>query len=77
MALYRITAKSTRKTNGITINKGLTLDLNSKFMSNPFMTNGGKEVEEAFNRVHGIDLRKFGGGGISNLATYFDVKKIS
>jgi hypothetical protein len=76
MPLYRITAKKSSRSNGIEIPQGLTLDVVSKYTSNPFMVNGGKEVEEAFQRQYGIDLRKFGGGGISNTAHMFDVKKI-
>ena len=41
-------------------------------MMNPVITDGGKSVIEAFNRIYGIDIKK---AGVLSMA-YLDVQKI-
>lgn len=70
MALFKITVKSSRVTNGIRVEKGMSVDVPSKY-SNPVTTNGGHEVQDAFMRVYGIDIKK--AGCLSTV--YLDVKR--
>lgn len=72
MALFRITVKQNKYTNGIRLEKGMTVDVSSKY-SNPVTTNGGHEVIDAFQRMYGIDIKK--NGGLSTV--YLDVKKVN
>lgn len=57
MALFRATVKTARWTNGIRLEKGMSVDFPSNY-SNPLSTNGGVDVVNAFIRVYGIDLNK-------------------
>ena len=68
MTLFRIIVTQTRLTNGIRLEKGMSVEVASAY-SNPLTTNGGHEVV-AFQRVYGIDLQKAGKSGL-------DVKKIN
>lgn len=77
MALFKITVKQTQVSNGIRLEKGMCVQVASKYSSNPMMINGGQEVQDAFMRTYGIDLRKFGGGGIANSASRMEVVKVS
>lgn len=72
MALFRITVKQNKYTNGIRLEKGMTVDVSSTY-SNPVTTNGGHEVIDAFQRMYGIDIKK--NGGLSTV--YLDVKKVN
>ncbi len=69
MALFRITVTHTRITNGIRLEKGMSVDVASSY-SNPLTTNGGHEVIDAFQRIYGLDLAKAGKSGL-------DVKKVN
>ena len=69
MALFRITVTQTRLTNGVRLEKGMSVEVASAY-SNPLTTNGGHEVIAAFMRVYGLDLAKAGKSGL-------DVKKIN
>ncbi len=60
MAMYRITVKQPKITSGIRIEKGMSADVVTKSISNPIVTNGGREVIDAFLRIYGIDLKKIG-----------------
>ncbi len=75
MALFKITVKSNSHSNGIKLEKGMSVQVASKYMSNPVMVNGGHEVQDAFMRTFGIDLIKHGGGRISG--HLFDVQKMN
>lgn len=57
MSLFRATVKSTRITNGVRLEKGMSVDFPSTYGS-PLGTNGGKEVIEAFERKYGVDIKK-------------------
>lgn len=74
MALFRITAKQNSYSNGLRLEKGMSVDVASKYSSNPIMSNGGHEVQDAFLRIYGLDLKKLGGGRIP--AHLFEVVKI-
>ena len=71
MALFLITVKQNKYSNGIRLEQGMSVVVSSSY-SNPINTNGGHEVEEAFFRKYGIDLKKNGG----NSSVYLDIKKI-
>ena len=70
--LYRITVKNSKLTNGIRVEKGMSVDVVSNSMSNPVTTNGGQSVVDAFMRIYGIDIKK--AGALST--AYLDVVRI-
>ena len=72
MALFLITVKQNHYANGIRLEKGMTVEVSSKY-SNPMTTNGGHEVADACMRKYGIDIKK--NCGLSS--AYLNVKKIS
>jgi len=72
MALFLITVKQNHYNNGIRLEKGMTVEVSSSY-SNPLLTNGGHEVQDAFMRKYGLDLKKNGG----NSSVYVDVKKLN
>ncbi len=71
MGLFRATVKSTRTTNGVRLEKGMTVDFVSTYTS-PLGTNGGHDVVDAFQRVYGVDIRK----ACAVNSAYIEVKKI-
>ncbi len=58
MPLFRITVKQMKLTNGVRLERGMSVDVVSPLQSNPVITNGGQIVADAFMRVYGIDLRR-------------------
>jgi len=72
MALFLITVKQNKYSNGIKLEKGMSVEVSSSY-SNPLTTNGGHEVQDAFMRKYGLDLKKNGG----NSSVYLDVKKMN
>ena len=72
MAVFRVTVKTAKNSNGVRIEKGMTVDVVTNSMMNPVITDGGKSVIEAFNRIYGIDIKK---AGVVSMA-YLDVQKI-
>lgn len=70
--LYRITVKNSKLSNGIRVEKGMSVDVVSNSMSNPVTTNGGQSVVDAFMRIYGIDIKK---AGALNMA-YLDVERM-
>ena len=70
--LYRITVKNPKLSNGIRVEKGMSVDVVSNSMSNPVVTNGGQTVVDAFMRIYGIDIKKAGALSMA----YLDVEKI-
>ena len=70
--LYRITVKNSKLSNGIRVEKGMSVDVVSNSMSNPVVTNGGQSVVDAFMRIYGIDIRKAGALSMA----YLDVVRI-
>lgn len=75
MALFRVTVKQNKFSNGIRLEKGMSVEVSSKY-SNPLTTNGGHEVQDAFMRKYGLDLKKNGGGSVPG-SSYLDVQKIN
>lgn len=72
MKLFRVTVNQSQKSNGIRIEKGMSVDAVSNFFSNPVSTNGGQSVVNAFYRIYGVNIKK--AGALSTV--YPDVKKI-
>ena len=60
MPLFRVTVKNSKNTNGVRIERGMSVDVVTNSMSNPVTTNGGQLVVDAFMRIYGIDIRKAG-----------------
>lgn len=73
MPLFRVTVKTSKNTNGIRIERGMTVDVPSNTMSNHVTTNGGQLVADAFMRLYGIDIKK---AGALNMA-YLDCQRIN
>ena len=71
MSLFKATIKSTKLTNGVRLEKGMSVDFPSSYGS-PLSTNGGKEVIDAFMRKYGVDIKK--AGAVSS--SYIEVIKI-
>lgn len=72
MPLFRITIKQSKVSNGVCLEKGMSVDVVSNSFSNPVSTNGGQPVVDAFNRIYGVDMRK--AGALSMV--YLDVERI-
>lgn len=70
--LYRVTVKTSKNSNGIRIERGMSVEVVTNSMSNPVTTNGGQPVADAFMRIYGIDIRKAGALNMS----YLDVQRI-
>lgn len=60
MPLFRITTKTSKNSNGIRLEKGMSVDIVSKTFSNPVVTNCGQSVVDAFMRIYGVDIKKAG-----------------
>lgn len=55
MPLFRVTVKTAKNSNGIRIEKGMSVEVvASSTSSNPLTTNGGKLVADAFMHIYGI-----------------------
>ena len=61
-----------KNTNGIRVEKGMSVKVATNSMSNPVTTNGGQAVADAFYRIYGIDAKK---AGILS-TVYLDVQRI-
>lgn len=70
--LYRVTVKSSKNSNGIRIERGMSVEVVTNNITNPVTTNGGQVVADAFMRIYGIDIRK---AGALNMV-YLDVQRI-
>ena len=70
--IYRITVKSPKNTNGVRIERGMSVDVVTNSLSDPVSTNGGQVVADAFRRIYGIDIKK---AGALNRA-WLDVERI-
>ena len=70
--LYRVTVKSSKNSNGIRIERGMSVEVVTNNITNPVTTNGGQAVADAFMRIYGIDIRK---AGALNMV-YLDVHRI-
>lgn len=72
MAIYRVTVKSPKISNGIRIERGMSVDVVTNSISNPVVTNGGQAVVDAFMRIYGIDIKKLGALSMA----YLDCQRI-
>lgn len=70
--IYRITVKTPKNTNGVRIERGMSVDVVTNSLSDPVSTNGGQVVADAFMRIYGIDIKK---AGALNRA-WLDVERI-
>ena len=70
--LYRVTVKNSKNSNGIRIERGMSVEVVTNNITNPVTTNGGQAVADAFMRIYGIDIRK---AGALNMV-YLDVQRI-
>ena len=70
--LYRVTVKSNKNSNGIRVERGMSVEVVTNNITNPVTTNGGQAVADAFMRIYGIDIRK---AGALNMV-YLDVQRI-
>lgn len=59
--------------NGIRIERGMSVDVVTNSISNPVVTNGGQQVADAFMRIYGVDIKK---AGALNMI-YLDSQRIS
>ncbi len=71
MALYKITTKREFINGNLLIDKGLIVQVSS-FAANPLYYDEGNDVNNAFKRIYGIDLKPL--GLLSN--TFLEVEKI-
>lgn len=60
MAMFQITTKNRKQTNGIRIEPGMSVQVVTQSISNPVITNGGQPVADVFYRIYGIDIKKAG-----------------
>ena len=72
MPLFKITVKQSKNSNGVRIEKGMSVEVVTQSMSNPVTTNGGQVVADAFMRLYGVDIKK--AGALSMV--YLDVVKV-
>ena len=70
--IYKITVKTSKNSNGIRIERGMSVEVVTNNITNPVTTNGGQAVADAFMRIYGIDIRKVGALNM----VYLDVQKI-
>ena len=57
MGLFKATVKITRVTNGVRLEKGMSVEFSSSYPA-PLSTNGGHDVIDAFMRKYGVDIKK-------------------
>lgn len=72
MPLFKVTVTSSKNTNGIRLERGMSVDVVTNSMSNPVITNGGQLVVDAFMRIYGIDIKRVGALSMA----YLDVERI-
>ncbi len=70
--IYKITVKTSKNSNGIRVERGMSVEVVTNNITNPVTTNGGQAVVDAFMRIYGIDIRKAGALNMINL----DVQRI-
>ena len=70
--IYKITIKNSKNSNGIRVERGMSVEVVTNNITNPVTNNGGQAVVDAFMRIYGIDIRKAGALNMINL----DVQRI-
>ncbi len=71
MPQFQITVKAPKNSNGVRIERGMSVNIVTNSFSNPLVTNGGQEVADAFMRIYGVDIKR--AGALS--AAYLDVRQ--
>lgn len=71
MPLYRITTKKQFINGNLLIEKGMSIQVSS-FANNPLYYNQGQDINDAFMRIYGFDLRPF---GLLNVS-FLEVEKV-
>lgn len=56
MPLYKVTVTRTVMSNGIRLEKGMSVEVVTPIVTNPVSVNNGESVKSAFWRIYGIDL---------------------
>lgn len=72
MPLFRITVKQMKNSNGVRLERGMSVDVATQSFNNPVVTNGGQAVADAFMRIYGVDIKKAGVLSTS----YLDVQRV-
>lgn len=73
MPLYRVTVKQIKVSNGLRIEKGMSVDVVTNSIQNPLCSSSEKQkVADAFMRIYGVDMDKIGALNM----VYLDVKQI-
>lgn len=72
MPIFRVTVKQSKLSNGVRIERGMSVDVVTNSLSNPLTTNGGQAVADAFMRIYGVDMKRL--GALSTV--YLDVVRI-
>lgn len=70
--IYKITVKTSKYSIGIRVERGMSVEVVTKNITNPVTINGGQSVADAFMRIYGIDIRKVGALNM----VYLDVQRI-
>ena len=70
--IYKITVKTSKNSNGIRVERGMSVEVVTNNITNPVTNNGSQAVVDAFMRIYGIDIRK---AGALNMV-YLDVQRI-
>ena len=65
--------KQPKVSNGLRIERGMSVEVVTNSISNPVSTDSGQSVADAFMRVYGIDMKKIGALNM----VYLDVQRIS
>lgn len=72
MPLYRISIKQNLRSNGVVLEKGMSVQVTTATATNPITVNGGQAVADAFMRIYGVDIKKAG----AMSSGYLEVEKI-
>ena len=67
MPIFQITTKHRKQVNGIRIEPGMTVQVDTQSMSNPITTNGGQAVIDAFLRIYSVNIKEAGCLNMSDL----------
>lgn len=73
MALYKISVESSSTTNGIKLEKGISVQVTTRTAYNPISTNSEKEVVDAFMRIYGIGIKR----AVKLSSSYLEPEKIT
>ena len=56
MALYKVIVTRNVLANGVRLDRGMGVEVNTPTVTNPVSTNNGSLVKDAFMRIYGVDL---------------------